>query len=191
MDGNNKEDKESTIVKGRIEALYKNLEHISHSYFSAEGIFPFWESVYALIVGQLLVAYFTSKNCELKIILILAGIVFSVIWFFVVSIGWHNSVYRANTMKYLQWKLIREYERLNSIEMNDTSSLAYKFYPECPIDKRYYCENIIEWKLYHFRDLFYKLPPSWENLISSWYYRRWIPIILFGFWLFILIHFLM
>jgi hypothetical protein len=177
-------------IEKRIDALYKNLEHISNSYFSSEGIFPFWESVYALIVGQLLVAYFTSNGNEPKIILIFAGIVFSAIWFVVVSIGWHNSVYRADTMKYLQWKLIKEYKKLNSIEKNENLISMYKFYPESPIEENYICENIIKWKLNSFLDLVAKLRPNSKALRSSWFYRRWIPLILLVIWLFILIYYI-
>ena len=180
------EDKDK--IEERIDALYKNLEHISNSYFSSEGIFPFWESVYALIVGQFLVAYFTSKEGMIKIILIIAGIVFSIIWFFVVSIGWHYSEYRANTMKYLEWKLMKEYKKLNSIEYKGNLIPTCEFYPQNPITDRYLCENIIDWKLKNFGSLFIKLRPTRKVLTSSWYYRRWIPIILFLIWLLLLIH---
>ena len=36
---------------------YKNLEFVSKAYSVAEGAFPLWEAVFALIVGQILIAF--------------------------------------------------------------------------------------------------------------------------------------
>jgi hypothetical protein len=52
----------------RIDLLYKNLEYISSAYSLAEGAFPFWEAAFALIIGQVLMAYFTPGVCIYQLI---------------------------------------------------------------------------------------------------------------------------
>jgi len=80
----------------RINLLYKNLEHVSHAYFTAEGIFPYWETVFALIVGQLFIAYFQGIFPSQEILLIVFGIVLSFIWFILVSLNLQNVSYMGS-----------------------------------------------------------------------------------------------
>ena len=47
----------------KMDLIYKNLEYVSRSYSTAEQVYPFWEAAFALIVGQLIVAYFNPDVC--------------------------------------------------------------------------------------------------------------------------------
>jgi hypothetical protein len=74
--------------------LYKNLEFVSKAYYVAEGAFPLWEAVFALIEGQILVAYFSSHvHTDQKIGLAFLGLVISIIWFMLVSLNYLNARY--------------------------------------------------------------------------------------------------
>jgi hypothetical protein len=71
---------------------YKNLEFASKAYSVAEGAFPLWEAVFALIVGQILIAYFSSHmHVDQKIGLAFLGLVLSTIWFILVSLNFLNA----------------------------------------------------------------------------------------------------
>jgi len=50
--------------KDKINLIYKNLQYISNTYNTSEQIFPIWEAAFALIVGQLMVAYFDPGICN-------------------------------------------------------------------------------------------------------------------------------
>jgi hypothetical protein len=72
--------------------LYKNLEFASEAYSVAEGAFPLWEAVFALIVGQILIAYFsTHMHIDQKIGLAFLGLILSTIWFILVSLNFLNA----------------------------------------------------------------------------------------------------
>lgn len=150
--------------------LIDNLEYVSNAYFSAEQAFPFWESIFAIIIGQLIIAYFDHPN----LFLILFGILFSIMWYRITTLSWHNSTFRYNTMKYLQWKLNKSEE-------------GKKFYPESYIDEiienKWMCENITSKKQsgWGISELF-----KWEGLGSTWWYRRVLPVFLFLFWIILL-----
>jgi hypothetical protein len=79
---------------------YKNLEFASKAYSVAEGAFPLWEAVFALIVGQILIAYFSSHlHIDQKIGLAFLGLILSIIWFFLVSLNFLNAYYITGKME--------------------------------------------------------------------------------------------
>ena len=167
-----------------ISLLYKNLDFISKSYYSAEGIFPFWESAYALIVGQLLIAYFQmplsdESNIFKKIILIISGIIFSLFWYRLVSMNRQHAKYLDKTMKHLEFRMNQEYEKNRS-----------KFYGESKKQKidEFKCENVItsfqyNWNWFINAELF----PKKDARISTWYFRRLLPLSLIILWIFLLL----
>ncbi|MGD0954119.1 MAG: hypothetical protein ABR985_17295 [Methanotrichaceae archaeon] len=74
--------------------LYKNLEYVSQAYYVAEGAFPLWEAVFALVEGQILVAYFSSHmHTDQKIGLAFIGLIISIIWFMLVSLNYLHASY--------------------------------------------------------------------------------------------------
>ena len=99
--------------KRRIQLLYKNLEHVSHAYFQAEGVFPLWESAFALIIGQLLIAYFNPEyfyqkftaSDEQRFWICLVSASMSFAWFMLVSLNLQNSLHVEERMHYLQAKI--------------------------------------------------------------------------------------
>lgn len=155
--------------------LYKNLEHASHAYFQAEGVFPLWESAFALIIGQLLIAYFNPDSCkEQKFWICLLSTFMSFAWFMLVSLNLQNSLHIGNRLQYLQIKLTNEYQGIDTIS-------TIEFVDPWPCKKQK--EN---WRK---RDIFIgkRQDQDWiyalrKSLKSTWFYRRLIPFILFWFW---------
>ena len=61
----------------------KNLEFMAKAYSVAEGVFPLWEAVFALIVGQIFIAYFsTNVDHWQKILIALLGLILSFTWLY-------------------------------------------------------------------------------------------------------------
>lgn len=165
--------KDSKKECDEIELLYDNLEFISKAYYSAEGIFPFWESAFALIVGQILLAYF--EKGQHNPILILCGLIFSFFWFRLVSLNRQHAKYLAYTMKSLEFKLIQKYRKK-----------GLKFYTESPPENFSLCENRVDF----FRlnaSSFAELRPTkaWK---STWYFRRILPLSLILLWMCIIVY---
>jgi hypothetical protein len=82
------ENDEERIRNRRIDLLYKNLEHVSSAYNAAEGVFPYWEAAFAIIVGQIFIAYYGQGICpSQKMQLAFLGAILSSIWFILVSLN--------------------------------------------------------------------------------------------------------
>ena len=168
---------DSQLNQQKINRLYKNLEYISRAYFSTESLFHGWEAIYALVIGQLFIAFFTKEETMMHQRLIIAsvGFMFCFIWFILSSVSWQLSTYRFNVMKLLQ-KGIRD-------EYKDT----YEFFPESPllgiedIDCSYQLQNKIRCFDIKLRNVFDGLF-SRKALKATWFYRRVLPFILAIFW---------
>lgn len=161
----------------RIDLLYKNLEHVSEAYFAVEGVFPIWESVFALIIGQLFIAYFTSDGDATyqKIGLALLGVVLSYIWFILVSLNFQNSLHIGDRVADLQNLLADELKEENH------SPRFHEFIRPWPSDKQK--ENWTGWNIItgkreseDFGDAVFKARKS------TWLYRRVLPLILLIAW---------
>jgi hypothetical protein len=164
----------------RIDLLYKNLEHASQAYFQAEGVFPLWESAFALIIGQLLIAYFTLDSCkDQRSWMCLLGAFMSFAWFMLVSLNLQNSLHVGDRMQYLQSKLANELKGIATI-------YAIEFVDPWPCEKQK--ANWSAWNIFigKRRDEKWK-EALWKARKSTWLYRRLIPFILFCFWAFGLI----
>jgi hypothetical protein len=92
----------------RIDLLYKNLEHASATYLSIESLFPFWESAFALIIGQLFIAYFDNGALLLRPWLSFLGSVLSIIWFLLVSLNLKNAQHMDDQIRELHKRLKNE-----------------------------------------------------------------------------------
>jgi len=152
-------DQELHDDKYKIELLYKNFDSISHAYFSGEQIFPLWEAVYALIEGQLLVAFFTANNGNGKILIAFTGIIFSFIWFKVITLSFHYSRYRSENLLELEDILEKEY---NKIRFKLPGNSNFKFYKIVSKPKK---KGL---RMY---------------LSTSWLWRRGTPVIIIVVWL--------
>jgi hypothetical protein len=162
----------------KLGLIYKNLQHISHAYFSSENAFPYWETVYALIVGQLLIAFFQIDNDKKEISLIMAivGFGFSICWLILVSLSWQHSTYRYDVMKILQMDLSREYE-----------NHGIKFYPESKFEEQ---QQSLENRISNFSATFRKAFGAFNPIKarnSTWYYRRLLPLFLSYIWFLIIL----
>ena len=159
----------------RIDLLYKNLEHASHAYFQAEGVFPLWESAFALIIGQLLIAYFNPDSCkEQKFWICLLSTFMSFAWFMLVSLNLQNSLHVEERMLYLQSKLANELKGKAAIH-------AIEFVDPWPCGKQK--ESWNAWNIFIGKRQNQKWNDAlWKALKSTWFYRRLIPFILFCFW---------
>lgn len=146
--------------KYKIDLIYKNLDHLSKAYFSAEQIFPLWEAVYALIVGQLLVAFFTGHK-EYREEIAVAGIIFSSIWFLVITSSHFHSKDRTNKMEDLEDILEIEY---NKIRFKLPGNSNFKFYKI----------KLNEHKSRNFSKT--------SKLYSTWFWRKCAPLLIFVLW---------
>jgi hypothetical protein len=170
--------------KSRIDLLYKNLEHVSHAYSQAEGVFPLWESAFALIIGQLLIVYFNPEFINQKFTefdeqrfwICLVGTSMSFTWFMLVSLNLQNSLHIGDRMQYLQLKLA------NELRGKDTFS-PIEFVDPWPCKKQK--ENWSAWNiLVGKRQDETTINALWNARKSTWFYRRLIPLMLFWFWIF-------
>ena len=176
--------------KERIELLYKNLEYNSNAYIAAETAFPFWESAYALIIGQLFIAYFQMQQSNLKlripfydlnlinfdahISIALFGLILSGLWFVLVSLNLQN----ANHMG----SVIQESHSLLRKELNCTP-VSVSFIEIYPFS--------VEKTNWSGRDIFLgnkpgKKPEFKKMLKSTWLYRKSLPFILLIIWVILL-----
>jgi hypothetical protein len=134
----------------KIDLIYRNLEYNSNAYIAAENAFPFWESAYALIIGQLFIAYFQMPQLNIKmgyfydsnfdthIFIVLFGLILSGLWFILVSL---NLQY-ANHMN----KMIEESHKLLKSDLNCTQSIVQfiEIYPS-PAEKANWSIRNIFW----------------------------------------------
>jgi hypothetical protein len=163
------------------ELIYKNLDFVSNAYYSAEGIFPFWESAYALIVGQLLIAYVQTSwtNEWLRALLTFSGFIFSLLWYRLVSLTRLHAKFLDHTMKRLEFKLKQKYRKQDS-----------EFYGESPIKEIYNSslEDIIKSFDEYNWGLFAELWPEKKARRSTWYMRRLLPVALCFIWIVLFSH---
>ena len=86
----------------------KNLEFMAKAYSVAEGVFPLWEAVFALIVGQIFIAYFsTNVDHWQKILIALLGLILSFTWLYLVGLNYLNA-------DHINKKMLNLREDLNS-----------------------------------------------------------------------------
>jgi len=85
------------------EDIYKNLEFASKAYSIAEGAFPLWEAVFALIVAQIFVTYFNiNEDHSQKIVVALLGFIFSFAWLYLVGLNYLNAAHINKKMHQLR-----------------------------------------------------------------------------------------
>jgi len=119
--------------KQRMDLIYKNLEYVSNAYSTAEGGFPYWETIFAFIVGQILIAYFTIKVdqatginvviSEQKFWLEVVGFGLSYIWFILVSLNLQNVLHMNRIMECLITSLNEELQNVSSHSAGGCMSL--------------------------------------------------------------------
>lgn len=92
--------------KDKREILAKNLEYVSNTYNATEQIFPIWEAAFALIVGQLLIAYFDPAACrdQQKWITIVGSLI-SLIWLILVSLNLQHALSMNKILRSLEMRL--------------------------------------------------------------------------------------
>jgi hypothetical protein len=111
----------------RIDLLYKNLEYVSDAYNSAEQVFPFWEAAFALIVGQLIVAYFNPGICIYqKRVLAIIGIIISAIWFILVSLNFQHALSLEREISELHNYLEIDFKSENALPRHFTFTAVFK-----------------------------------------------------------------
>lgn len=106
---------------------YENLKFACKAYSVAEGVFPVWEAVFALIVGQLIIAYFSSDlNHWQKIIIALLGLVLSFSWLLLVGLNYLNADHISNKMRNLR----------DGLQTNEITTEFVWPWPEGDTDKK-------------------------------------------------------
>ena len=174
-----------TDKKDRIDLLYRNLEYNSSAYIAAETAFPFWESAYALIIGQLFIAYFQMSQLNLNLIIpffefelnidphvfiALFGLILSVFWFVLVSLNLQNSNHMDS--------MIQESHSLIRKELNCTpTSVSFiEIYPSFS-EKA----NWSRWDIFWGNKPGDK--PDFKKMRkSTWFYRKSLPFVMFIIW---------
>jgi hypothetical protein len=168
-------------IDRRIDILYRNLEHVSNAYFSVESVFPIWEAAFALIVGQLIVAYF---NPEISIyqqqLLAFIGLIISSIWFILVSLNFQNALHMDGKIRDLHNRInieLEEEDYLSDLSFHD----FIKPWPEDE-DKKKWTVRKIFWGTEE------RIDKVWFNktIRSTWFYRRVLPFTLSVIWILLL-----
>jgi hypothetical protein len=157
--------------------IYKNLDHAYEAYFQAEGFFPLWEAAFALIVGQIFVAYFDPDICKFQQNSLSAiGFIISLIWFLLVSLNLQNALHLAGRIKLLQ------------NQFNKNNYLNQKLIYPWPDNKDTWTWDCIFWGTRPIKDLIDPISEkkrTWiaKNLKSTWFYRRILPLIAGLYWI--------
>jgi len=97
----------------RIDLLYKNLGHVSNAYNAEESIFPLWESAFALIIGQLFIAFFDKGASRYLMPLAFLGLTLSIFWLALVSLNLKNAQHVVGQIEDLHKSLADELHSLN------------------------------------------------------------------------------
>jgi hypothetical protein len=186
----------------RIENLYKNLEYVSHAYHQAEGTFPFWEAAFALIVGQLVIAFFTPGVCVYQQkLLAIGGIFISLTWFILVSLNLKNAQYMDSQIIILEDKLDQELKAWSSAALNNSPNEFIKPWARRSEKEKWnWFGNILLGNEPHNKELWNcriwlskmkNIKKTIEELIyvskSTWLWRRLLPFLLIWSWSYLLI----
>ena len=164
----------------KIDMLYKNLEHASNAYFAVETVFPVWEAAFALIVGQLFVAYFNPDICPYQQIqLAIIGTIVSSMWFILVSLNYQNALHMDGKIRHLHDLLEKDY--LIDLSVHD----FIKPWPDS--------EDKDKWTI---RKIFFGLSDkdkgfNLKALKATWFYRRLLPFILCIIWVWLWIGYIL
>jgi len=155
----------------RITLINENLKHVMHATYSAEPAMLGWETIFALIEGQLIIAYFDCKNNSPQYIA-LFGLILSFSWLLLVSINHMHQDYRSKVIKYLEADLKKCY--------HDEMGLNFWSEDICKDQRaKWWLLGVlpIEW-----------IPEDWPRnlkplplrkwVTSTWTYRFLIPLIL-------------
>ena len=152
----------------KINLLNENLKHIMHATYSVEPAMLGWETIYALIEGQLIIAYFGNNKNQL---IILAGLFFALSWVILVDMNHKHQIYRSKAIENLE-AILKDYYK--------NADLGFYKQDIC-------AEQKLEWRL------LWILPVKWipesmqirRILTSTWTYRKLAPILLILFWILI------
>ena len=162
------------------------MEYVSQAYFQAEGVFPVWEAAFALIVGQLFVAYFNPNVCDYQQKwLTIIGCIISYIWFILVSLNLQNALHFEKRLRCL--KKWMDY---------DLSKESQSYFAECP-PLFSPCASILSpwpsddekksWSLWNVivgkRENDTPIEALSKARRSTWFYRRVLPFILLAIWI--------
>ena len=139
-------------------------------------MFPSWEIIYALVIGQLIIACFDTDSLELQKFAIIFGSILSVCWFVMVSINLQYSIYRSKVMDELEDELVDKLE--NEFKMTfrkaspprDDKKDSPKSKKDSPKSKK------DSPKMFSFKK---------SDLKTTWFYRRVVPFLLFLFWVYV------
>ena len=163
--------------KFRIELLHKNFDCIMSAYSSAEDVFPYWEAAYAIIIGQLFIAYFGNISLGGNALQLLAilGSVLSLSWLILVSLNLQHANRLNDTLidygNFLDNAYKHYQVKIESIGF--TSPFRYK---QPRISDLIIGKNEKEC----FRQALKKMPRS------TWFYRRLLPFVLTFIWIYLL-----
>jgi hypothetical protein len=184
-------------MNDREERIYRILDFISNAYSTAENVFPFWEAAFALIIGQLLVAYFdpayfnangTIELIDLRVfkihpqmLLSIIGCIISYIWFILVSLNYQNAAFMDDKLKRLKTWIDFEFEYSKDYKWQSEYLPDYPFVWPWPTSK-----ERDEWGIWNILIGHNKSETPLEGLIkarrSTWLYRRILPAILLVIW---------
>lgn len=184
---------EDEIRNRRIDLLYKNLEHVSGVYFAVESVFPLWEATFALIIGQLFIAYFDKGAIQYQKSLAFLGFALSFFWLALVSLNLKNAQHMANQ--------IEELHNHIADELSNCPTKSLKFVKPWPkIEKKnwYWLGNILSGRNPKQKEKSESKEKKWKEQLakiidqlfdlskSSWLWRRMLPVILIISWSFLI-----
>jgi hypothetical protein len=183
--------------------LYRNLDHVSSAYFTAEGVYPFWESVFALIVGQLFIAYFSQEvdllsplcvigpifwSCQalgMGWYLVGLGAIVSLIWFILVSLNQQYALHLVEQMEYMEGRLQSQLEK-PSAQLTEFTKPYLKSKENWPLGNIFWGTRTRSKCTTKEERRYAKIAWIKKLAKSTWFYRRILPFGLFLFWIRIL-----
>lgn len=179
MPPENDEKRNGLQEKEIIDYIYKDLLYTSDSYFASEQIYPYWETIYTIILVGLIAWYFDKSSDDISVagvIIILLGLILSLTWLFLVLREEKFSIARTQRMRALEKALEKKigYE-INDLDKSDDDNDRFYLFSLAKLIEKRIKGNSNPLAIWNWR---------------TWTYRKLIPILLCILWIFFLIKWL-
>ncbi len=105
-------DKTKAESEEKIDLLKERYEYAFNARLNSQQIYPLWENIYALIVGQIFIAYFTTSKPHYEYIICATGILFSFFWLVLIITNEKSSFSMMMNIQSIENDIQMEYNKI-------------------------------------------------------------------------------